>query len=992
MKKDMLAMINAEDKKNPYTDDQLANLLKVRRDEVTSLRNELEIPDSRKRREPYLLETFAQILANHPELSDRELTAEINKQGFTISRFTVAQIRKEFLLPANRMSKKQTICDPGDEDEQMKSAIHKKTATFRQIIGAAGTLKPQIQQAKAAVLYPPLGLHTLILGPTGSGKSYLAEAMYRYAVECDRISSKAKFVAFNCADYAENPQMLLSQLFGYVKGAFTGADAAKEGLVEQANGGVLFLDEIHRLPPEGQEILFHLIDKGKFRRMGETGEAREIQVLVIAATSEEVESSLLFTFRRRIPMVIELPPLAERTIGERYEMVREFLSKEADRIGVGIKVSQPVLRTMLLYDCQGNVGQLRSDIQVACARAFLTYLSERHKIVEIDLLDLPIHARRGLTHIHSRNQEVEKLLLGDLVVKPGEKGEFLPQMEDLYVLPREIYDFIERSYQDLQSRGVEQEEINRLIDGELEAQFRQFAQKFSHYDHAVAAQNLVDIVGQAMVDLAERMIEVAEKELGKVDRQLLYYLAIHIGATLERMQKGKPVINPQLEKVKNEYSLEYAVARKMIEAVQEQMEYILPEDEIGFIAMYLRAIIHQEDARQGRVGVLVMSHGKVAAGMVEVVNCLLGVNHAKALEMSLDERPEVALARAVEMVKNINEGKGVLLLADMGSLITFGELITQKTNIPTYTVTRVDTVMVLEAVRRAMLPDAKLNEIVETLDADKVGLGRLITPVESPEKKQKQVIITICITGEGTAQKFKRLIEKMVPEICDQAEIIALGITGKEDIYKSIEKIQAMHHIAAIIGSIRPQNTNIPFITVEEMLNGTAAARIRDILTLQSNPEEAIPPKSLRLLELVKNELILIRPDCKTKQEILDTLVKVLVDYQYVNNDFLLDVYKREVMGNTFLESGAAIPHGGLENVIKPAVAIAILAEPVPWYEGNMAKVVAMLALKEDVEQEVVYLINVLEDERFLRKLAAMETAEQVKSVLLENSLFSGTV
>lgn len=982
MKKKLLEIVNAEDKKNPYTDDQIAGILKIRRDEVTSLRNELQLPDSRKRREPYLLEAFQTILAKRAKISDRELTAELNKEGFIVSRFTVGQLRRERLpdMPAKGSEAKPSEV-VGESGEKLPEINRQAAATFRQVVGWSGTLKPQIQQAKAAVLYPPFGLHTLILGPTGSGKSYLAEAMYRYAVECERISRKAKFIAFNCADYAENPQMLLSQLFGYVRGAFTGADGAKEGLVEQSDGGVLFLDEVHRLPPEGQELLFHLIDKGTFRRMGETGEPRKVQVLVIAATSEEAESSLLFTFRRRIPMVIELPPLAERTVLERYEMVREFLSKEADRIGMKIKIPQPVLHTLLLYDCQGNVGQLRSDIQVACARGFLTCLSERHKMVEINLLDLPLHARRGLTHVHSRNQEVENLVRGDLVVKPGDKGESLLQMDDLYVLPREIYDFIETSYQELQAKGLNQEEINRMIDSELEAHFRQFAQKVNHYDHTMISQNLVDLVGQPIVDLAETMVKVAENELGKVDKQLLYYLAIHIGATLERLQKGKPVVNPQLAKVKKQYTEEYSIAQKMLTAIADKTEFTLPEDEIGFIAMYLRAMTHREESRQGRVGVLVMSHGKVAAGMVEVANCLLGVHHARALEMSLDERPEAALHKAVELVKQIDEGKGVLLLADMGSLITFGELITQKTNIPTFTVPRVDTVMVLEAVRRAMLPDTQLSEIAETIDTDKVGLGRFIAQPADADKQHNKAIITICITGEGTAKKFKQLIEKMVPELCDQVEIITLGITGKEDIQERIEKIQQTYTVVAIVGSLRPKNSAIPFVTVEEMLDGRAAARLRDIVL---GSGLTVTDVRSPLTDFVDPELIVVRPAYTTKQEVLDCLANLLIEKGYVTPEFLLDVYKREVMGYTLLESKAAIPHGSLENVIKPGMAIAILNEPIYWSDDGMADIVAMLAITEQATEEVTYVITLLEDEPFLRSLARLHTTEEIKNAFLE--------
>ena len=72
-------------------------------------------------------------------------------------------------------------------------------------------------------------------------------------------------------------------------------------MVAQANGGILFLDEVHRLPPDGQEILFQLIDKGKYRRMGETDTTHDAQVMIIAATTEDIETSLLGTFPSENP-------------------------------------------------------------------------------------------------------------------------------------------------------------------------------------------------------------------------------------------------------------------------------------------------------------------------------------------------------------------------------------------------------------------------------------------------------------------------------------------------------------------------------------------------------------------------------------------------------------------------------------------------------------------------------------------------------------------
>ena len=192
-----------------------------------------------------------------------------------------------------------------------------KKNPFDRVIGHDGSLKKPISQAKAAVYYPPFGLHMLLLGPTGSGKTFFANRIFEYAKYENILPEEAPFESFNCADYYHNPQLLLSHLFGYCKGAFTGADEDHAGLVEQVDGGILLLDEVHRLPPEGQEMLFYFIDNGTFNRLGENNVKRYAKVLIICATTENPSSALLGTFLRRIPMTIMIPSLRERSIKER---------------------------------------------------------------------------------------------------------------------------------------------------------------------------------------------------------------------------------------------------------------------------------------------------------------------------------------------------------------------------------------------------------------------------------------------------------------------------------------------------------------------------------------------------------------------------------------------------------------------------------------------------------------------------------------------------
>lgn len=111
---------------------------------------------------------------------------------------------------------------------------------FSVFIGTEGSLKEEIDQCKAAVTYPPKGFPVLITGESGVGKSYLATLIHDYAISQEVIETTGRFVTLNCADYANNPELLSSVLFGYRKGAFTGADQDTEGLVKQADGGYLF--------------------------------------------------------------------------------------------------------------------------------------------------------------------------------------------------------------------------------------------------------------------------------------------------------------------------------------------------------------------------------------------------------------------------------------------------------------------------------------------------------------------------------------------------------------------------------------------------------------------------------------------------------------------------------------------------------------------------------------------------------------------------------
>ncbi len=173
---------------------------------------------------------------------------------------------------------------------------------FALLIGHDDSLKKSIEQFKTALFYPDGGLPLLITGDSGTGKSYMAQLMHEYAITQSLIPPDAPFINFNCAQYASNPELLAANLFGYVKGAFTGATADKSGAFEAADGGILFLDEVHRLKAEGQEKLFTYLDRGEIYRLGETSQGHAVAVRLVFAATEDSQSTFLTTFVRRIPI------------------------------------------------------------------------------------------------------------------------------------------------------------------------------------------------------------------------------------------------------------------------------------------------------------------------------------------------------------------------------------------------------------------------------------------------------------------------------------------------------------------------------------------------------------------------------------------------------------------------------------------------------------------------------------------------------------------
>lgn len=758
--------------------------------------------------------------------------------------------------------------------EQEKPQDESQTDIFEQIIGADLSLEMAIKQAKAAIFYPPRGLHTLLTGPTGSGKTTFAEIMYQYARQVKLLDDTAAFVVFNCAEYADNPQLILSQLFGHARGAFTGAVQEKPGLVEKADKGFLLLDEVHRLPPEGQEMLFTLMDKHEFRRIGETGEPRHAELLLIAATTEDAESVLLKTFLRRIPMVIKLPSLEERTLQERYEFIQHFFSVQSNMVHAPVRVYRDVLKALLSYDCRGNIGQLKSDIQLICARGFLEYKTQKKLMIEIDTPLLQEHVYKGLLSSMSNRQEIFELIgsqSSSYYDFPQKRQNRLFEEIDT---SESVYFELINTYQMYSKHGYSQENINQKMNQVVEKYLQHLLKKIDQNEMAVENEKLFKVISPRVYKAVQDGLEIISPKLKRpIDKRMLVALAMHIEALPKRKNETSSYRRESLRDVALNNPEAYDAARELRQYLEMTLKVKIPETEDGFITMFLTAV--DTKLVEKKIGVLIMMHGRdTASSIAEVCNSLLGTKHCKAIDMRLDEKIDDVLARAVDIVRNINEGKGVLLLVDMGSLMAFGKVISEQTGVPTETVHMVSTPIALEAVRKSLMPGVELTELCRDLHEFITGTDEKLL-AKIPMKRDSGIyakkIVTVCMTSQGAAVKLAEIIRNAVENIAEHNIVVEP---------MSIQKIKSLDaekqkKIFLFVGTLNPAVDGIPWISTDEIVIGNGLERIRNMIEGTQNGvyrKIMIPNMTM---EIIEGSLSFLNPQkaCSFLEEALDEII-----------------------------------------------------------------------------------------------------------------------
>jgi DNA-binding NtrC family response regulator len=241
---------------------------------------------------------------------------------------------------------------------------------FSRIVGSSEQLQHVLEMVRKLAIRDT---SVLITGESGTGKELIAQAIHYNSPRRAK-----KYLAINCGALPES--VLESELFGYKKGAFTGASENRKGLLEEADGGTLFLDEVGNLPLNVQKTLLRFLQEQEFRRIGDTASIK-VNVRIISATNADLEKGCQTgEFREdlyyRLNVVnIHLPPLRERPV-DMPLLAAHFIKQQNEKFGMHVKgFSAEASHALGNYSWPGNIRQLRNVIEACMAMEAGDYIT-----------------------------------------------------------------------------------------------------------------------------------------------------------------------------------------------------------------------------------------------------------------------------------------------------------------------------------------------------------------------------------------------------------------------------------------------------------------------------------------------------------------------------------------------------------------------------------------------------------------------------------------
>ncbi|MGO3899533.1 MAG: PRD domain-containing protein [Lactiplantibacillus argentoratensis] len=628
---------------------------------------------------------------------------------------------------------------------------------FTGLIGSLNSLQHAIKLAKAAVLYPSGPLNILIAANDGAGSTAFVHEIRDFARQQGMLTAADSTTVVNCRNYADDIHQLDSQLFGE-HGEFANS------LWWQCQGGIVVIDHYDYLDgPQRAQLMTVMETVATFKQ----------PPLIILVSG--VEQQVLGT--QQLIMKIELPDFKRRPWSERWALIRHFLTIEAQQSKRTIRVELDVARALMLANYDQNLKTLKATITMACAQAYVRFITDTDREVRVYFADLSPVVQQALTQERDYQKELAAVLeTADLSFETNTTSNL--NLGSLKV-------------------GRQQAESNTSADQSLSVIDQDVGKQLESNTH-----NLAQIVAPIIIEIVRDWQPDCERLLGRpLTESVFNGLCLHINGIYQQMPMTKSASLTTAAQLQSQYAVEYEAAVKLTQVLATKLNLSIPTAEVSLLVTFL--VAQSPVTRQHPVVLYVMHGMGTASALMRTTNTLSMINNTYAYDVDLAADSVMVMKALKHKISEIDGGAGVIIIYDMGAikwmLTTIqGELSTKirMIQIPV-------TLVGLDAARKS----ARATDIDDVYHLVKVDLQQL----NAKKMTKDELIITLCHTGEGGAAQLKDYIDKYSRL---QMRVKALAIGHRDELVATVLRLQQVYQIHAFVGTFDPQLFGIPFISM----------------------------------------------------------------------------------------------------------------------------------------------------------------------------------
>lgn len=706
----------------------------------------------------------------YPRFTTNFLSQKLNMQRTNLSSILNQLVNEGKLIKQKGRPVMYQYINLSEEAEQV----------FKRLIGYDQSLKDAVAGAKATILYPKGKPSILIIAQRGCGAHYFAETVFEFAVKSGVVKNREALLVFDCKAYQENPDYRQKLLFG---------TEDEVGILNQSEDGMLFINHIDMLPAYERRRLLSTKERG----------------ILICRTDLSVDQEIYHSLQERTDFEIKLPNLNERSMEERFQLIQSFLCDEIKNIGKNLEMDSNILSALLLYESDDNVTGLKKDIHTGCVNCYARKGSSKNKFIEILLSDFPTYVRKGLIYSKTHKEELEELV-SEQYVYAFTHSTMLKKQAQKSEEKRDIYQSIDDRKKKYKKQEIEEEEIDAYVSIALKEDFQKY---YNELSGKISNRNMLEnIIANKMIEHVDLFLKKAEETFQiKYDEKIMCALCVHMNSALIRNESKQRVSNEEIVQMTVSYPQEYQLAQEFILETEEVFHTRLNVDEIVFVMMFL---LEERVTKKQQVVTLIAMHGDHSAQeVVKTVNILSNENNTYAFNLPLDQNMKEAYEDFKKEIIRIDQGKGIILIYDMGSLRTMAESIAAETNIDIRFVESPITLIGVACSNKAS-EEKGIEEIYGYLQEN------FKTAAYSRNYDGSNKIVVITSKSEIEAEKIQRFINENMS--WNNVKIRRIVAANEGQLYSMIDSIAEEGEIVGIVGDYDPLLHQYQFIDVNQLM------------------------------------------------------------------------------------------------------------------------------------------------------------------------------